>query len=233
MKRVSEHLKDVPVAGKFAWKLYQRWRGKRYKNSDFSGSGNYWEQRYASGGNSGVGSYDKFARFKADFLNAFVERNKVTSVIEFGCGDGNQLSLANYQAYLGLDVSETAIATCSRRFAGDGNKVFSLIQSYQGEKAELALSLDVIYHLVEDEVFEGYMRKLFAAGTRYVIIYSSDTDINDGKVKHVKHRQFTRWVEAMLPNWNLLEHIPNKYPYQGDYKTGSFADFYVYEKCKR
>ena len=91
-------------------------------------------------------------------------------MIEFGCGDGNQLSLAEYPSYIGLDVSRTAIGLCQRRFSGDPAKSFFL---YDGTcftdragvfAADLALSLDVVYHLTEDAVFETYLRHLFAAG---------------------------------------------------------------------
>ena len=53
----------------------------------------YWENRYKNNGNSGAGSYGRLAEFKADVINNFIAENKITSVIEFGCGDGNQLSL--------------------------------------------------------------------------------------------------------------------------------------------
>lgn len=86
-------------------------------NGQFVGSADYWEKRYSSGGNSGVGSYDKFADFKARVLNRFVEEEKISSITELGCGDGNQLNYANYNVYLGVDVSETAIKKCSERFA--------------------------------------------------------------------------------------------------------------------
>jgi hypothetical protein len=60
----------------------------------FRDSQSYWEDRYVSGGTSGPGSYDAQAEYKADFLNRFVRENAIGSVIEFGCGDGNQLGLA-------------------------------------------------------------------------------------------------------------------------------------------
>ena len=49
---------------------------------------------YASGGSSGPGSYGRLAAGKADFLNRFVEDHQIKTVLEIGCGDGNQLSLA-------------------------------------------------------------------------------------------------------------------------------------------
>jgi hypothetical protein len=197
----------------------------------FPGSAAYWEQRYSSGGNSGVGSYGAFAEFKAEVLNDFVAKNAVKTVIEFGCGDGNQLSLSRYPDYLGVDVSPTVLQHCKERFKSDMHKTFCLLEDYRGEQAQLSLSLDVIYHLVEDNTFDRYMRTLFDAATEHVIIYASDTDDNlrhDGE--HIRHRKFTAWISQNLPGWKLAEHLPNRYPYRGDYRRGSFAEFFIFAK---
>jgi SAM-dependent methyltransferase len=197
----------------------------------FPGSDKYWEQRYAVGGNSGVGSYGKFANFKAEVINKFVREHEIKSVIEFGCGDGNQLKLANYPSYLGFDISKTAIDLCKETFKADSSKSFKLIDKYEGERADLTLSLDVLFHLIEDETFEFYMMRLFNSSDKYVIIYSSNTDKNEEcEAPHVKHRYFTKWIEEHLPNCRLIEHIPNRYLYKGNYLEGSFADFYIYQK---
>ena len=196
---------------------------------EFTGSANFWEKNYRSGELSGPGSYGTLADGKAKFLNAFVREKLVHSILEFGCGDGNQLSLAEYPRYIGLDVSESAIALCKRRFNADKGKSFFL---YSGEafvdrggvfKAELALSLDVVYHLIEDAVFESYMTHLFAAGHRYVIVYSSDTEIH-GTAPHVRHRRFTPWVEKNCPEWRLAEVT------RGPNEEQGCADFFVYER---
>ena len=87
--------------------------------------------------------------------------------------------------------------------------------------------------MVEQDIFEDYVRRLFNAATRFVIIYSSDMDGNwTHKNSHLKHRKFTEWVEANIGGWSLDRHIPNKYPYEGDYTEGSFADFFIYEKTR-
>ncbi|MEO6666922.1 MAG: class I SAM-dependent methyltransferase [Nitrospiria bacterium] len=198
----------------------------------FPGTAAYWERRYASGGTSGAGSYGPFAEFKAKVINDFVSRHHVDSVIEFGCGDGNQLKLARYPRYLGLDVSESAVARCQSEFPHDRSKEFKLSSEYRGEKADLALSLDVIYHLVEEDVFQDYMRALFGASNRYVIIYSSNSDDNrryDGT--HLRQRKFTEWVAVNMPGWRLIAHIPNEYPYEPDTSGGSIADFFIYQSA--
>jgi hypothetical protein len=194
----------------------------------FTGSADFWERRYAQGGTSGPGSYGTLALGKANFLNAFVEANDVRSVIEFGCGDGNQLSLSKYPNYVGLDVSRSAIDLCKRRFADDSDKSFFLYDSlcfvdHAGLfKADMSLSLDVVYHLIEDAVFEAYMAHLFSAGSRYVIVYGTNEEVRDD-APHVRHRGFSAWVDNNCPRWRLKEVAPG--PDAGPRR----ADFFVYE----
>ena len=222
---MKEFIKQIPILGDIARRIYWRLLPRRCDPEPFPGSAAYWEKRYATDGNSGVGSYGLFAEFKADVLNTFVDTHRVQSVIEFGCGDGNQLGLARYPTYLGLDVSSTAISRCKEIFKSDRHKSFRLTSEYSGETADLALSLDVIHHLVEDDVFEHYMQMLFEASNRYVIIYANDSDDSGGYVEpHVKHRKFTKWVKENLPNWELVKH-------RRDYLEGLYTEFFIYEKA--
>lgn len=221
---VKSAFKSVPIFGPLAATI-----SRSLKRLGFKGSADYWERRYQSGGNSGAGSYNQLAEFKAKFLNDFVDRNNIASVIEFGSGDGAQLGLANYPSYVGVDVSRTAIDQARKRFKDDPSKSFLLSSELPpGLQAELALSLDVIYHLVEAETFESYMRGLFEAASRFVIIYSSDHDEVLG-VAHVRHRRFTNWVEKTRPDFTFLERVPNEFPFdEKDPENTSFADFYIY-----
>lgn len=191
----------------------------------------YWIERYKAGGNSGVGSYNKFAAFKADVINEFVKKNRIDKAIEFGCGDGNQLQYLKINEYIGFDISLVAIDLCKERFKKDNSKSFKMINNYHNQKADLVLSLDVIFHLIEDPVFDNYMKKVFQAADKYVIIFSSNTaTLNSKTSPHVKHREFTNWIKINEPEFRLLQVIPNKYPYKGNYLEGSFSDFYLYEK---
>jgi len=223
---LKELIKNTPVLGKFAIMLYSRLKGIPY----FTSSGNYWEERYKRGGNSGAGSYNRFAEFKAEVINPFVKENNISSVIEFGCGDGNQLKYFQFKMYTGFDVSKTAINTCIELFRNDPTKHFRHVDSYHNDKADLTLSLDVIYHLIEDNVFEQYMNQLFQASNKYVIIYASNKNENPVEAVHVKHRKFTEWVNNHITSFKLIKHIPNKYPWNGNEYETSFADFFIYEK---
>ncbi len=196
-------------------------------NQKFNSS-TYWEKRYAEGENSGDGSYGQLAQFKADIINPFVREHQIQSVIEYGCGDGNQLQLLTFPSYLGFDVSATVIQLCQKQYAGDPSKTFKVINDYQGETAQLTLSLDVLYHLVEEPVYTAYLKRLFASAQAYVIIYSSNFDDNSlTRAPHVKHRCFTTWVTQHCADWQLVQHVPNPYP------EISSADFYLYAKVER
>lgn len=223
-------IKATPVIGKMAVSLNKFIKNTKISSidKDFK-SQEYWERRYREDGNSGAGSYNHFAEFKAKTINNFVKKNNIESVLELGCGDGNQLKLAKYKKYLGFDVSKKSIALCKELFKSDVTKEFRLMDTYSNEKYQLTLSLDVIYHLVEDDVFNAYMKTLFSAAEKSVIIYSSNTD--DQSITcaiHVRHRKFSIWIENNCPNWKLIKHLPNKYPYNGDTNATSFADFYIY-----
>lgn len=205
-------------------KLFSR---KKEKEEVFS-SRKYWESRYATGGNSGEGSYDNLAKFKADFLNKFVATNNIRRVVEFGCGDGNQLSLASYPEYVGLDVSPTIIKQVVKKFSDDKTKSFLLYDSgcFQDNlriiSGDLTLSLDVIYHLIEDDIYHSYMTHLFDSSREYVVVYS--TNFDQLLSRHVKHRKFSDWISENIKGWQLLEQVDNQYP------ELSKAQFFVFKK---
>jgi hypothetical protein len=216
---VKSFVRKVPVIGPVAVRLHL----------PFKTSSDYWEKRYLKGGNSGVGSYGRLANFKAEFLNAFVEKNRINSVIEYGCGDGSQLKLARYPSYTGVDVSLKAVDICRTLFGTDESKHFFHTDTVKTPMiADLALSLDVVYHLVEDSAFESYMHRLFDSAQRFVIVYSSNLD-DATPIQHVRHRHFTSWVEQNRPQWYITSKVANIYPYDpanpGD---TSLADFYVF-----
>jgi SAM-dependent methyltransferase len=216
---------EIPVIGPLARKINRR------LFSPYPGSEEYWKNRYDSGGNSGRGSHDHLAEFKAEVVNQFVKDRQIATVIEYGCGDGHQLGLAEYPNYIGFDISPTAITSCKQKFKNDPSKIFRLMNEYDGETSQLTLSLDVIFHLTEDDVYNSYMERLFTSSESFVIVYSSNTDINPpGQADHVQHRIFTEWVEMNKPDWKLLLHIPNRYPLKRGDGEGAFSEFFIFKK---
>ncbi|NRB05278.1 MAG: hypothetical protein HRU30_18655 [Rhodobacteraceae bacterium] len=197
---------------------------------DFS-SAHYWQKRYKRGGNSGAGSYGRLAGYKADYINDLVEDRSIDTVYEMGFGDGNQSSLFDFPNYVATDVSELAVDRGAAQFSDRPGWAFYVSGQDPETTYDLTMSLDVIYHLVEDEVFEGYVRELFAKSRRYVLIYASNHD-EQHKASHVRHRHFTKWITENLPQATLIETPEHPYasdPEDIDPKDKSFASFYLYE----
>jgi hypothetical protein len=229
---VRETIKATPVLGGLVSNA-----ARRYRVSHFPGSATFWEQHYAAGRDSGPGSFGRLAAFKAEVIADICREQEITSVIEWGCGDGNQLSRLAVPRYLGMDVSRTAVEHCVKRFAGDPDKSFAwydpgvFLDNAGFFCADLALSLDVIFHLVEDVTFATYMRRLFRSARRHVLIYSSDVEGLRYSEPHVRDRKFSAWVESNEPGWELTKTVRNPYPFTGVEEAGSFSDFYFYSRA--
>lgn len=208
-----------------------KWLGKWLPLLNFRGSGDYWRQRYRLGGDSGEGSGGVWADYKAQVLNAFVSRNGVTDIVEFGCGDGRQLELAEYPRYLGLDISADAVALCRQRFADDATKQFALLDEYVGQTADLTLSLDVLFHLVEDEVYFDYLDRLFGAGRRFVIVYATSAVSASKTLRHVRHRPVEVDIAARYPSFARMDEyeatLPAPPKEQGE---GGYTRFFMYQR---
>lgn len=162
-----------------------------------------WEHRYAAGRDSGAGSRGAAAARKAVYVNELITREAIGSVVDYGCGDGAQLELLEVGDYLGIDVSPTAIARCIVRHPDKQFLVYDPSTSVSIDvHADLALSMDVIFHLVEDQDFRLYVLRLFRSARRFVCIHA--TDFDEEPRKHVRHRHFTPYIAKHFPEWDLV-----------------------------
>ena len=106
------------------------------------------------------------------------------------------------------------------RYKNDPTKSFHLLARHSVKQSELSLSLDVIYHRIEDDVFHDHMKMLFEATRKYVIIYSSN--FVQKTRRHVRHRKFSDWIAQNRPEFKRIQIIKNKYPVETQ------ASFFVY-----
>lgn len=196
-----------------------------------SSTAEYWEARYLSGGSS----TDLLSRSKTapamylyrTYLLKWLfdkELGGVTSVLDFGVGDGNQAYLLLREAtfleeYVGVDVSRTAVKLLQASFAEalSSNNVFrgrrlaTSFYAYDGtalprtiveKHFDVAMSMQVIMHLLEDKLFLDYMAMLFepTATWRHVVIHADN--VKADQVNHMRGWRFTDWVP---PAWRLTE----------------------------
>lgn len=194
-------------------------------------SNKYWENRYKKGGNSGDGSYNQLANYKANIINDFINKNDIKTLIDYGVGDGNQLKLIKCDMITGLDVSTTVINKLKNDFKNDTNKQFYLNENFKLiNPYELAISCDVLYHLVDITIWKKYLSNLFTYSNKYVIIYASNENKDYGI--HCLSRNFTQYIHKHFSSWKLIKKIENKFKYlpNSDKKNTSISDFFIYEK---
>lgn len=200
-------------------KIYFKLRKLRFR-----GSKEFWRTNYLNGGTSGPGSYGELALFKANFLNTFVRENELTSVIELGCGDGNQVSFFDFPNYIGLDISDVAVEMCKKQNKKNNFSFYhydsiNTIDSFNLDKCDLAISLDVIYHLVEQAVYIEHLHILFKLAKKFVIIYGRNSN-EFFPEDYTFPREFTVDIAELFPNWTLINHVENP--------LESWSDFYVF-----
>ena len=188
----------------------------------------YWESLYVNVAWSGPESYGEYAKFKADVINEFIRDHDVESVVEFGCGDGNQIALGEYPRYVGMDVADPAVDRCRERFADDETKRCeyydpATFDRHDDLDANLVLALEIVFPLVVDEMSEQTMRDIFETADRYVIVFSSNHENSAPTEKHMRHRRFTDYVEEAFPAFELIDFVENSF-------EDRIADFYIYER---
>lgn len=181
----------------------------------------YWQDRYRRGGQgrgkgSGSGSVGEAAAFKADVVNGFIRDHDVHSLFDYGCGDGEVAKRIMVDEYVAYDPSVEAVTRCMEARNRVG-RFISICVPPMGWQFDLVISLDVIFHLLEDDVYQDYMRNLFAMSSKYVIVHS--TNYEKWKQPITRHREFIRDMPA---GW--MVHLP---PVDNPH---SFAKFYFLEK---
>lgn len=164
----------------------------------------YWETRYAHGRGPGAGSVGEAGRMKAARVNELL--TGATSVVDWGCGDGGFLGLLDLDGigYLGVDVSASAIAKCVVRYGGLHQFLLARpgAQPAVAVGTDVALSLDVLYHLVDDDDYGDYLAAVFISASRRVVAHTTDYDA-PASAPHVRHRAVTNDVAARYSGWVL------------------------------
>jgi 2-polyprenyl-3-methyl-5-hydroxy-6-metoxy-1,4-benzoquinol methylase len=190
----------------------------------------YWEENYSNGGTSGKGSYGVLAQFKGDVINQFIKGKRIHTVIEFGCGDGNQLKYMNYPSYLGMDISPTSIDICSKMFEKDKTKNFLLYNpkyfiNNGYFKSDLVVCLDVLYHITNEDDFWKTLDDIFSCKPFFIILYTRVTKPEEFVygIPTIQDRDILSCL-SRYQDYKLIQIIEQKY------KELSGASFIVLEK---
>lgn len=150
----------------------------------------YWDRRYRKGGISGAGSRGPEAADKIDLVNAVVETNEVSTLLDLGVGDGFVASGFEVPLYVGYDPSLSALVEARKRLP---SAILTNRLPCRCERFDLVVSMDVIFHLVDPKTYAEYMEALFSYSD-LVLVYGTNRD--EAGRSHVLHRVWTRDVPA-------------------------------------
>lgn len=182
----------------------------------------YWNQRYLQGRTSGEGSEGDRAIVKAKYINELIYDKGIYTIADWGAGDGHVLSMVTLETdYLGIDISRVAIDRLRREWHGVPRRKFLTLDEARGVEidVDLAMSLDVIFHCIDQPTYEEHLRRLFGSSHRFVLIHSLDKD-RGRTARHVRWRHFTPDVARIAPEWVLMEQTAGP----------SEIGFYLYRK---
>lgn len=111
----------------------------------------YWGQGSINGGSSGHGSSPEMNKEYINYLNNFIKKNNIRSIVDIGCGDWqimNHINLLNID-YSGFDVAEEVINRNNNLYKTSTTNFYKteLGEYYNYPKADLLICKDVLQHL--------------------------------------------------------------------------------------
>ena len=132
-------------------------------------------------------------------------------ILDLGCGPGNtanELSEDAYRSYIGVDISEAALAKAVKRTAENGRSeknsfVCSDFLGYKPTKEfDVILFRESVYHIPYGqvlEILEKYSKFLKKSGVFVVRLYAGDH--RPGKIKH----RVKRKLDLMKREFDVVE----------------------------
>ena len=158
----------------------------------------YWENRYVDGGTSGPGSRDGEADEKVRIVQSVINEYGIHSLFELGCGDGHVASRLQVPTYIGYDPSAKARSMCEQ--AMPDHLIVDQLPHTIVPEIDLTLSMDVIFHLIDDVDYQRHLTLLLGMTNGHVLIYGTNHDQRGAP--HVLHRE---WLKDVPIGWEVSE----------------------------
>jgi hypothetical protein len=93
---------------------------------------------------------------------------------------------ATLDEYQGIDVARSAVERCRELYRDHPNCRFDGYDTVEWKRYDLALSLDVLYHIIDYREYVSYLRRLFGCSD-YVLLYAN-REARPGEVAHIVNR---------------------------------------------
>lgn len=189
---------------------------------------NYWENRYKNGGNSGKGSRSVHKEYKWNVLDRHV--GNIDDIIDVGCGDLAFMDGKSVLNYIGIDISKTIIDINKKKYPNWKFINASSDEYIEGIDSSLVLCHDILFHILDDDVFINTLHNLTKYSNKYISIYNwHKNPLNKWYKKQIKDSyQAYRILDDyfyIFENMGFHCKIIEQSPYD---KVGAL---YVFEKC--
>ena len=134
-----------------------------------------WGKDVSGRGTSGTGSTLEITREYRAYVEDFIKKHGVTSVVDAGCGDWGFSSAMNWgdASYLGVDIASDVIDTVRKKH--ESGKIKFQVGDITEElpAADLLISKDVLQHL-SNELVHKFIRNNLRKGKYKWVILTND-----------------------------------------------------------
>jgi SAM-dependent methyltransferase len=169
--------------------------------------------------NSGHGSRNEFATRYADLVTTLIQRERISSIVDIGCGDfkvSSKIQLGPNTSYIGMDVVPDLIDYHQRTSARENVK-FICADAIEADlpPADLCLIRQVLQHLSNEQIAKILAK---CGGYRYLLITEDLYTGPDARPNlDAPHGPTTRWAEKSgvyvdLPPYNLKGEVVLEIP---------------------
>lgn len=187
----------------------------------------FWNQRHGklglySGGDKGISNYENFEFYIhrlsmiLKLINKYYIGKKSLEVLDAGCGKGffsNGLFSSGY-IVSGIDSSVNAISFCKENYPEIFFKQDDLDNFVLNKAFDVVVCIDVMFHIVEDNLWEKSVKNLaYHAKNNSIIIISDYIDAVDSektigeKIKYIKYRNKKRYSKVLEPFGFFLKNV--------------------------
>ena len=145
-----------------------------------------WGKDVAGEGTSGTGSTLEITREYRAYVQDFVKKHSVKSVVDAGCGDWSFSSAIDWgdASYLGIDIASDVIAAVRNKHAKSRSKFQVGDITDELPAADLLISKDVLQHLSNELVHRFIRNNLRKGKYKWAILTndrgSANTDVEPG-----------------------------------------------------
>ncbi len=131
----------------------------------------FWNFRYQHDPvlGSGRGSRGEFLKHKQELLRPFADSFEDADIVEVGFGDLETSRGLPFKNYRGIDTSREAVKIASQK-KPDWNFSVGLADNLPSKSADLAICLDVLFHVPKKQDYENIIMQLIRVSRKSILV---------------------------------------------------------------